>query len=158
MYFASTVQFCCMCRHDSHVQSQQKYCTWLVPGSSYFWIVLLGQFVASTSNSVFFGGAALLSEVWFPDSQRATATAIGAAIAPQVGIMIALGLSPVIVHSDLTDPVCNDSFSSTPEQEMDWRNFVFYRLLFYRGGVAIICVLVFVATVIGMYTCMLKIW
>jgi len=67
--------------------------------------------VASTANSVFFGGAALLSEVWFPDSERATATAIGAAIAPQLGIMIALGLSPVIIHSDMTDPVCNGSFS-----------------------------------------------
>ncbi len=131
-------------------------CDCFLKGPSYFWVVIFGQFVAATANSVFFGGAPLLSEVWFPNSERATATAIGAAIAPQLGIMIALGMSPIIIHSDLTDSVCNDSIYSSPVEEDDWRDLIYHRLIYYQGGVAAICILVFIGTVLG--KCMKWVW
>ena len=124
-----------------------------VSASSYFWVVLLGQFISSTSNSVFYGGAPFLSEAWFPSSERATATAIGAAIAPQLGIMLALGLSPVITHSKLTDSVCNASFYSSPEDEEEWRDDIYHRLLYYQIAVAAACIFIFIGTVLGEERC-----
>lgn len=112
-------------------------------------MILLGQFIASTSNSVFYGGAPLLSEIWFPSSERATATAIAAAMSPQIGIMIALGVSPIITHSSLTDDVCNDSISSSVEQQAKWHDFAYHSLFYYQLGVAILLILTFFATWLG---------
>lgn len=54
-------------------------------GAGYFSLLMVGQIVSSF-NGLMMGSTTLLSEIWFPASERATATAIGAAIAPQVRI------------------------------------------------------------------------
>ena len=51
--------------------------------SEYFPILLTGQTISSV-NGMIMGAVTLLSETWFPSSQRVTATAISASIAPQV--------------------------------------------------------------------------
>ena len=127
-------------------------CHLLFTGSEYYWIVLLGQFIASISNGIFFGGAPLLSETWFPSSERATATAIGGAIAPQVGILIALGVTPVVIHSPLTEAVCNStqnfSLLSTPVGD-HWTHTIHQRWFYYQTGVAAIAVLTLLLTYFG---------
>lgn len=52
-------------------------------GSQYFSLLISGQ-VVSSFNGLSTGATTLISETWFPSSERATATALGAAIAPQV--------------------------------------------------------------------------
>ena len=51
--------------------------------SGYFAILLAGQTVSSI-NGMIMGAVTLLSETWFPTSERVTATAISASVAPQV--------------------------------------------------------------------------
>lgn len=53
--------------------------------SGYFAILLTGQTVSSV-NGMIMGAVTLLSETWFPPSERVTATAISASVAPQVGL------------------------------------------------------------------------
>lgn len=52
-------------------------------GSQYFSLLISGQIVSSF-NGLASGATTLVSETWFPATQRATATALGAAVAPQV--------------------------------------------------------------------------
>lgn len=121
-------------------------------GPQGYWLVLLGQFISSFSNLVFFGAGPLLSETWFPSSERATATALGGAIAPQLGILIAMGVTPVIIHSDLTEIVCNSSNTSvtaTPEEVLTWSNQVNQLWLYYQSVVAGVAVLTFLLTLCG---------
>ena len=116
----------------------------------------MGQFVAATSDLVFFSGSPQLSETWFPSSERATATAIGAAIAPQVGILIALGVTPVVIHSPLTERVCNTSNTSltgSPEEVQSWSDEVYYRWLYYQCAVAGVAILTFLLTVCSEWQC-----
>lgn len=54
-------------------------------GASYFFFLLLGGIIASFNNLVSWGAGSFLSEVWFPVTERATATAIAMAVAPGVG-------------------------------------------------------------------------
>jgi len=51
--------------------------------SEYFVILLVGQAVSSVTGMIM-GAVTLLSETWFPPSERVTATAISASVAPQV--------------------------------------------------------------------------
>ena len=105
---------------------------------------------------MFFGGSPQLSETWFPSSERATATAIGAAIAPQVGILIALGVTPVVIHSPLTERVCNTSntsLSALPEEVQSWSDEVYYRWLYYQCAVAGAAILTFLLTVCSEWQC-----
>ncbi len=53
-------------------------------GPNYFWITMFGQTLASLSCVFIWTSGPLLSEVWFPPRERATATAIGTAISVQV--------------------------------------------------------------------------
>lgn len=62
-------------------------------GSGLFGVLLTGQTIASINNGLIWGIPPLLSDVWFPVSERATATAIGAAVAPQVS-SVGLSLIP----------------------------------------------------------------
>ena len=56
-------------------------------GSNHFYLLMIGQIVMSF-NGLMSGSGTLISETWFPPGERATATALGAAIAPQVrGVM-----------------------------------------------------------------------
>lgn len=52
-------------------------------GAGYFSLLMTGQIVSSF-DGILEGGFTLFSEVWFPSSERATATALSASIAPQV--------------------------------------------------------------------------
>lgn len=52
-------------------------------GSQYFSLLITGQTVSSL-NGLMTGATSLFSETWFPSSERATATAIAASVAPQV--------------------------------------------------------------------------
>ena len=113
-----------------------------------YWLVLFGQFVASISNAIFFGGCTLLSEVWFPSSERATATAIGGAIAPQVGILIAMGVTPVVVHSPLTVQVCNSTLHSPENVVSQWRSTIYQRWLYYQTAVAALAVITLILTIL----------
>ena len=65
----------------------------LIPaGQHYFWLTMFGQTLGSIGNVYVWTSAPFLSEVWFPARERATATAIGAAIAPQVTLIGCLDL------------------------------------------------------------------
>lgn len=100
---------------------------------------------------VFLGGSPLLSETWFPSSERATATAIGGAMAPQLGILIAMGVTPVVIHHPLTREVCNVSVTTSPEVKQSWSNDVYSRWLYYQSAVAVVAILTFLLTVLGEY-------
>ena len=52
-------------------------------GSEYFSLLISGQIVSSF-NGVMSGSITLFSETWFPSTERATATALAASVAPQV--------------------------------------------------------------------------
>ena len=54
-------------------------------GSMYFSLLMVGQIVSSFSG-IIEGSMTLLSETWFSSSERVTATAIAASVAPQVFI------------------------------------------------------------------------
>ena len=118
-------------------------------GTQYYWIVLLGQFVASFSNAIFFGGGPLLSETWFPSSERATATAIAGAIAPQIGISIALGITPIIIHSPLTEMVCNETLPAPEGMVEQWTSTVHQRWLYYQTAVAGLAIVTMLLTFLG---------
>ena len=60
----------------------------LIAGSGYFSVLLTGQTLASISNGLIWGAPGLLSEIWFPASERATSTAVGAAVSAQVRVHI----------------------------------------------------------------------
>ena len=53
-------------------------------GANYFFLLICGT-IASFNNLVSWGAGSFLSEVWFPVTERATATAIAMAVAPGVG-------------------------------------------------------------------------
>lgn len=109
----------------------------------------MGQSIASCSNTVLFGAAPLLSEVWFPSSERVTATALVGAVAPQLGIMLSLFVGPVLSHSSLTDRVCNNSIYSSMEHQAEWREFTYHRQFYYLLAVAVVSFLTFIATWLG---------
>ena len=57
---------------------------------NYFWLLLLGQAVSSITNVLEWSAPSLLSAVWFPQNERAFATASVGATAPQVNKLSAL--------------------------------------------------------------------
>ena len=57
---------------------------------NYFWLLLLGQAVSSITNVLEWSAPSLLSAVWFPQNERAFATASVGATAPQVNKFSAL--------------------------------------------------------------------
>lgn len=60
-------------------------------GAGYFSLLMVGQIVSSF-NGLMSGAPTLMSETWFPASERATATALGTAIASQVSGMCTSGV------------------------------------------------------------------
>ncbi|KAL5476265.1 hypothetical protein EMCRGX_G026188 [Ephydatia muelleri] len=75
--------------------------SWLrVIGSapSMFWILLVGQSITSIPCTMLWSAPSMLSSLWFPPSQRATATTIAGAMSAQIGIVISLALSPAIIN------------------------------------------------------------
>ena len=57
--------------------------TVLLSGPGYFWILLAGQVVSSILNVLEWGAPSYISAVWFPPNERAFATTMVAATAPQ---------------------------------------------------------------------------
>ncbi len=57
-------------------------------GSKYFWLTMFGQILASSSDVFIWTAGPLLSEVWFPSKERATATALGAGISVTVSVYL----------------------------------------------------------------------
>ena len=53
-------------------------------GPEYFWLLLPGQALSSMPSVIEWSAPALLSAVWFPPNERALATTLVGAIAPQV--------------------------------------------------------------------------
>ena len=73
-------------------------------------------------------------------------------MAPQVGVLLAMGVTPVVVHSPLTEWVCNTSNTSltaSPEEVQSWSEEVYYRWLYYQCAVAGAAILAFLLTVCG---------
>ena len=67
-------------------------------GANYFFFLLLGGTIASFNNLVSWGAGSFLSEVWFPVTERATATAIAMAVAPGVSEPIQIALCYVAMR------------------------------------------------------------
>ena len=60
-----------------------------------------------------------------------------------------MGITPVVVHSPLTERVCNTSLTATPEEVQSWSEEVYYRWLYYQCAVAGVAILTFLLTVSG---------
>ncbi|XP_064393751.1 heme transporter FLVCR1-like [Halichondria panicea] len=125
-------------------------------GSNYFWITMFGQTLAGLSDVFIWTAGPLLSEVWFPSRERATATAIGTAISVQSGVLLGLGLTPFIVHSDLSlqFAVCGNTTIppfANPGETKEWSDFIFSRLLYFNIGVAALSLLAFIFTLIAFH-------
>jgi len=128
-------------------------------GPDYFWLLLVGQTIAAVCNVLIWGAPSLLSEVWFPESERATATAFGGGISPQLGVMLAFALSPVLVGRSDTDEVCGNNshspLSRDTAQFEDWSNTIFNQLFYYLLGQTILALAVYLLTFIGIMLQML---
>ena len=121
-------------------------------GAQYFWVLLTGQTIASLCNVLIWGAGSHLSEVWFPASERATATAISATISPQFGVLIGLALSPVLIHQHDTTEVCgNETYTPPPSPALfaDWSGNIHNRMFYYLLGQAIIALIILLLTIIG---------
>ena len=57
-------------------------------GNNYFFLLLFGQTFIAVQNVIEWSAPALLSAVWFPPHERAVATALVGAVAPQVGVYL----------------------------------------------------------------------
>ena len=154
----------------------------LISGSGYYWLLMVGQTVMSF-NALMLPGSALLSEVWFPASQRATATALAAAVAPQVcpqnarirshknlshwhtmiiqvfffqlGVLVGFS-SPTVIHRDDTSEVCGNSTylpTVSPALFSDWRSTISDQIFYTLLVQAAVCVAILGCTVLGKSSC-----
>jgi len=118
-------------------------------GSRYFGLLLTGQTIASINNGLIWGAPGLLSEVWFPASERATATALGAAVSPQLGILVAFALGPVLVGRSDTNEVCgNESYypSRDTTEFSVWSQTISTQMFYYLLGQAVLSLVILVLT------------
>ena len=72
----------------------------------------------------------------------------------QFGVLLGLGLTPFIVHSDqsLQFAVCGNTTSpsfASPGETKEGSDFIFSRLFYFNVGVAALSFLAFVFTLIG---------
>ena len=121
-------------------------------GPDHFWLLLVGQTIAAVCNVLIWGAPSLLSEIWFPESERATATAIGGGISPQLGVMLAFALSPVLVVRSDTNEVCgNDTHQPDRDtaQFADWSHTISNQLFYYLLGQTVLTLAVYLLTFIG---------
>ena len=68
-----------------HLHAQKVTVYIMYTGANYFFLLLIGGTISSFNNLVAWGAGSFLSEVWFPVTERATATAIAMAVSPSVG-------------------------------------------------------------------------
>lgn len=112
----------------------------------YFWLIIIGQLVASIANTIEWSAPSLFSSVWFPAHQRATVTAILGSACVQAGALLSYVLGTQIVHSDDTSEVCGPNTSVTSDQYASWSNDIYYRLFYYQLGHSIFATLMFIVT------------
>ncbi|BFZ06529.1 hypothetical protein BsWGS_09568 [Bradybaena similaris] len=83
-----------------------------IPGDIYTstWLIRVGQFLNGVAGTIPMSGPALLSGLWFPPNQRATATAIST-VAGYLGASISFVIGPLLVpEPDDTSPI-NGTFN-----------------------------------------------
>jgi FLVCR family feline leukemia virus subgroup C receptor-related protein len=107
-------------------------------GANYFWLLLVGQSVCVITNLLEWSAPSLVSATWFPQNERAFATATVGATAPQVGILIGLLLSPLIVHSNDTSTVCAEGYDRSSLSFINWQSAIYDRLFYYLLAQAIL--------------------
>ena len=77
---------------------QYFYCHSYLSDSRCFWLLMIGQFVLALNTTMVWNASSLLSCVWFPHKQRATATSITGAVAPTVRDKIPHNLACMYQH------------------------------------------------------------
>lgn len=74
-------------------------------------------------------------------------------MSPQMGILIALGVTPMVIHSDLTDRVCQANSTQNASQSpyfSAWTEEIYPRWLYYQIAVAGVAVVTMLLTMIGL--------
>uniref|UniRef100_A0A1X7VCQ1 Major facilitator superfamily (MFS) profile domain-containing protein n=1 Tax=Amphimedon queenslandica TaxID=400682 RepID=A0A1X7VCQ1_AMPQE len=106
---------------------------------NYFWLLLMGQGVSSFTNVLEWSAPSLMSAVWFPQNERAFATASVGATAPQVGILLSLFIGPLAVHDSRTDTVCNTTITIRGSASfIEWQDKIYSQMLYYFLGQAVL--------------------
>ena len=72
----------------------------------------------------------------------------------QLGILLGLGLTPFIVHTDadLQLAVCGNATlapTASPQEKQEWSEFIYTRLLYFNIGVAVLGLIIYVLTLVG---------
>ena len=104
-----------------------------------FWLLLTGQMVASITNVFEWAAPSLLASVWFPLSERTTASALLGAISSQLGVLIGLVIGPFYVQNPNTDYICNSTIAvprSSPAF-LDWQGDIGSKMYYYLLGQAV---------------------
>jgi hypothetical protein len=60
-----------------------------------------------------------------------------------------MGVTPVVIHSPLTEQVCNTSVTASPGDVNAWNDEVYHRWFYYQCAVAGAAILTFLLTVCG---------
>ena len=121
-------------------------------GPEHFWLLLSGQTVAALCNSLMWGATSLLSEMWFPPSERATSSAFGGGISAQLGVMMGYALSPTIVDRSDTNQICGNDTHTPPRDTLhywEWNEAIFNRLFYYLLGQTVFSLATFLLTLVG---------
>ncbi len=108
-------------------------------GPDMFWLLLTGQMVASITNVFEWAAPSLLASVWFPLSERTTASALLGAISAQLGVLIGLVIGPFYVQNPNTDYICNSTIAvprSSPAF-LDWQGDIGSKMYYYLLGQAV---------------------
>ena len=124
-------------------------------GPEFFWLLLAGQTFGSLTNVFEWSAPSLLACVWFPPSERASASALLGAIAPNVGsmhvtsaaftltlqfgIMVGLAVGPFWVQNPNTNYICNATIAvprSSPAF-LDWQGDIGFKMYYYLLGQAV---------------------
>ena len=122
------------------------------PGPEHFWLLLSGQTVVALCNVLMWGATSLLSEIWFPSSERATSSAFGGGISAQLGVMVGYALSPTIVDRSDTNEICGNGTHTPPRDTLhywEWNESIFNRLFYYLLGQAVFSLATFLLTLVG---------
>ena len=119
-----------------------------------FWLLLTGQTFASITNVFEWAAPSLLASVWFPPSERTTASALLGAISSQLGVLVGLVIGPFYVQNPNTDYVCNATIAvprSSPAF-LDWQGDIGFKMYYYLLGQAVFASIVAVLGFCKYYT------
>ena len=75
-------------------------------------------------------------------------------------MLLGYAFGPSIIHSDLTDVVCNDSASHNhthlSEQYLEWHDVIYNQIFYYLLGQAILTVIALFITIAGAHKLLLE--